>query len=126
MADDDMLNRNQQKAIAALIESRTVAGAAEIVGISERTLYRYLEEPGFRKVLTQAESGLINNAGFRLLAGQEQALDTLERLMLKARSEHVRMNSARAWLDYSFRYRELKNIEERLAEVERKLDGKVR
>jgi UDP-N-acetyl-D-mannosaminuronic acid transferase (WecB/TagA/CpsF family) len=117
MAENDSLNRNQQKAIAALIESRTISDAALVVGVSERTLYRYLENVEFRAALTQAERGLIDGAGFRLMAGQEQALDTLEALMTKARSDNVKRLAAHDWLDFSFKWRDT-SIEQRLNALE--------
>ena len=68
MLETDKLSRNQTKTIAALIECRTIAGAALQVGISERTIYRYLEEPEFRAALTRAEKGLIEGKKESLMA----------------------------------------------------------
>ena len=112
------LSANQKRALAALIEHKTVTAAAEAVGLTRKTIYQYLQDPAFRAALTNAERGLIDGAGVRLLAGQEQALDTLEALMGDRDATNRRL-AAVAWLNYALKWRELRNIEDRLGELEK-------
>ena len=124
MTENARLNRNHRRAIVALLQHKTILAASESIGLNERTLRRYLEDPAFRQALTQAESDTIDEAGRRLLSGQDQALDALEDLITEAEKDSDRRLAAQAWLDFALRWRELKNIEERLTELERLTYGK--
>lgn len=110
--------RNQARALAALLEHRSIKAAAEACGLNERTIRRYLEGPEFRRALARAESDTIDEAGRRLLGGQDAALDALEELITGADNDANRRLAAVAWLDFALRWRELKNIEQRLTELE--------
>ena len=118
MSENVGLNRNQKRAIAALLKHRTITAAAAAIGLNDRTIYRYLEDPVFKQALTQAESDLINEAGRRLISGQDAALDALQELISAAEKDSDRRLAAQAWLDFCLRWRELKNIESRLAVLE--------
>ena len=61
---------------------------------------------------------MIDGAGVRLLAGQEKALDTLEGLMDDTDPTNKRL-AAVAWLNYALKWRELRNIEDRLGDLEK-------
>lgn len=54
MAENGTLSTKQQKGIAVLMEERTVRDAAKRVRISERELYRWLQEPAFQQELKRA------------------------------------------------------------------------
>jgi hypothetical protein len=96
-----------------------IKAAAQAAAVGYRTLWRWLQnEPNFRAALYQAESATIDEAGRRLLAGQAQALDTLESLMANAKVESDRRLAAVAWMDFVLRWRELRNVEQRLADLE--------
>ena len=112
------LSVNQKRALASLMETKTVTAAAEAVGLTRKTIYQYLQDPNFRAALTNAERGLIDGAGVRLLAGQEKALDTLEGLMDDTDPTNKRL-AAVAWLNYALKWRELRNIEDRLGDLEK-------
>jgi hypothetical protein len=112
------LSRNQRRAIAALLQHRTITAAAAAIGLNEKTVRRYLENLDFQQALTQAESDTIDEAGRRLLSGQDQALDALEDLILGAEKESDRRLAAKDWLSFTLAFRELKNDETRLAVLE--------
>lgn len=120
------LNRNQKCAIAALLKHRTITAAAAAIGLNDRTIYRYLEDSAFRQVLTQAESELIDEAGRRLISGQDGALDALQELISNAEKDSDRRLAAKDWLSFTLAFRELKNIETRLGILEAALYGKYR
>ena len=123
MTKKDTLSRNQARALAALLEHRTVSKAAEIAGLSRKTIYKYLENENFRSELTKAESGLIGAAVTWLLAGQESALRTLEAIVTSGDVTNRRL-AAIAWLNFVIKYRELRNVEERLTALEERVfDG---
>jgi transposase len=81
------LSSRQQRAIAALLTSKSMSEAATSAGVGERTLYRWLaEDEAFRAGLARAESELLDTATRRLLALQGQAIETLEHLQTGERS----------------------------------------
>lgn len=120
MTDNDTLTRNQRRALAALLANRTVTAAAEAIGLRDRQIYRYLEIPAFRAALARAEAEQLSEAGRRLLAGQDQALDALEEIIqgLGGVKDSDRRQAAATWLDFMFRYRDLAVLEQRIAELE--------
>jgi len=117
------LNPNQKRAIPALLTHGSVAAAAETLGLSEKTLYRYLENETFKRALNFAVKGLIDSAGVRLAAGQDGALDTLETIMYNARRDSDRRLAAVNWLTFAVKWRELENVEGRLARLEELVFG---
>lgn len=115
----NVLSRNQKRALAALLEHRTITAAAEACGLTTKTLSRYLDDPIFRAELSQAEAELIDEAGRTLIKGQPTALKTLYDLMTKAENESTRRLAAASWMDLCLRWRELGSIENRITELEK-------
>lgn len=120
---DNVLSSRENKALAALLASRSTVEAAEACGLAPRTLARYLEKPEFRAALLAKETEAINNAGRRLLDGQEMALDALEGIILNSRREGDRRLAAVAWMDLVLKWRELRNVELRLSALESEVFG---
>lgn len=117
MAESELTTR-QRRSIAALLTERSLPDAARLANVGERTLYRWLEQPGYQKALRSAETEVIDAASRRLLIGQGKALDTLSKLMTSAESESVRRQAARDWIDLWLKIREFASFENRLAELE--------
>ena len=115
----NVLSRNQKRALAALLEHRTITQAAEACGLTTKTLSRYMADPVFRSEMANRESELIDEAGRVLIGGQMAALQTLARLMKNAEAESTRRLAAANWMDLCLRWRELKNVEERITNLER-------
>ena len=118
MAEFVRLKGKQNRAIAALLAHRTIEEAAKGIGISSRTIYRWLESNEFRQALLQAEGRVVDEAARRLIGDKDVALDTLAELMESAESESVRRQAASNWLEQLIRIRELRNIEKRLSALE--------
>lgn len=113
------LTPRKRRAIAALLSEKDVKAAAQTARVGARTLYRWLaDDADFRAALTAAESATIDEAGRRLLTGQEKALSTLEMLIIQADKESDQRLAAVAWMDLALRWRELASIEERLMSLE--------
>ena len=119
----NVLSRNQRRAMAALLEHRTIINAAEAVGLNVKTLQRYLADPIFRAELAERESEMIDEAGRVLVSGQLMALQTLANLMKNGRAESTRRMAAATWMDLCLRWRDLK-IEQRISDLERDYYGK--
>ena len=119
MADFGNLTRNQIKAIGALLSTQTIAEAANLTRVGERTLHRWLTQDEFRAALFAAAGESISGAVRRLVAGRDDALNTLHALMLGAESENVRRLAARDWLDTMHQSYDLAIFEERIGALER-------
>jgi phage terminase small subunit len=123
MSTDDTLTGKQRKAIAAILTWPTKEAAAKAAGISERQLFRWLDEPEFRAELKRAENELIQAAGTRLTAGLTLALDTLAELVKGAQSESVKRAAANDWMNHQFKNQELRTLAERIDELERTVNN---
>ena len=120
---ENVITVKQQKAIAALLSERTTRDAAKAAGVSEKTLYQWLNEPAFRAALREAEKSILDDVTRRLSAGASLALDTLKKLVQSARHESTKLRASVAWLELSLKYRDMHDIEERLTALEAAING---
>ena len=113
------LTPQQHRAIAALLNSKSVVEAAQQAQVGARTLYRWLDDPTFSAALAKAEGQLVNAATRRLLRHQDDALTTI--LVIMADRQHpasVRLRAAQTVIDSMLKLRELRDLEERLTRLE--------
>ena len=127
MAETGSLTTKQFAAIAALLTHPTVGQAAIAAGCGSRTLRRWLADPGFRQELVASELDLIDSA-VRLMVSD---LETNAKTMRTIRDDlnngpAVRLRAAVAIADDLLRWRELRNVEARLAALEVAYDGSRR
>ena len=117
------ITRNQRKAVASLLKYKTIGEAAEAVGINPRTLHRWLGDPGFRLVLSQAEGEAIDLITRRLLVMGDKALDSIEGVLdcPDQPGASNRRLAALAILGQLLKLRELRNIESRLTDLEKEV-----
>jgi len=104
--------------IVSLACGQSVAEAAKSTGISERTIYRRLQEPEFIAAICDARETLLDQASGELAASMRAAAQTLKGL-LESESEKTRLFAAREILSLGVKVRVLINHEARLAEIER-------
>jgi hypothetical protein len=76
--------RKKEEAIAALLSQRNMEEAARVVGISAKTLSRWLKLPEFREAYRQARGEAINQSTARLQQAAGPAVSTLMKIMLTA------------------------------------------
>lgn len=105
--------------IAAMLTSRNIGEACESVGIGRTTLTRWLSQNSFINALRRAQNEAITRAGSALIAGQEEAINTLRTLAERARNESVKRAAANDLLAYSLKYHDQLNIEQRISELEK-------
>jgi len=118
MLNNVTLSRNQKRALAALLTEPNITRAAERIGITPKTIHRYLELPEFREELSAAQGAILSEAHHSLLAGITEALDTLRDLHKSAESESVRRAAASDWISHALRLAEFVDIESRLQALE--------
>jgi hypothetical protein len=117
--DSNQLTAPQQRAITALLSTKSVAEAAKKANVGQRTLFRWLADTAFKRQLAIAEGELVAVATRRLLQYQDSAITVITSIMAdKTKPATVRLRASMAIVDYSLKMRELLNIEERLAALE--------
>src|SRR5262249_41529081 len=90
------LTSKQEAGIAALLSQPTHVAAAAQVGVSESTLYRWLQVPAFRAAYRQARRELVEAAIGRVQAAAGQAVEALVSIAPKGRRGGERGRAAAA------------------------------
>lgn len=75
------LGRKQEAVILALLETNTIAEAAQQTGLSESTIQRWMQLPQFRKAYRQAKRDMVEGATKKLLRTMGAAAIKLEKIM---------------------------------------------
>ena len=118
--DSEDLTIRQEKAIAALLSCRTVAEAAKLAQVGERSIYRWLKQDTFQSHLRRARRQALSQALGRLQQVADRAVDTLDTILDdKKATTASRVSAVRAALRYACHGIEIDDFEERLAAVER-------
>lgn len=102
----------------ALAAGRSYDKAAAEVGIGRRTVVRRMSDPDYRRRISEIRSGMLENASGQLANAATEAVTVLRVMLRTAESEHVRLGCARAILEQASRYREITELEQRLAALE--------
>lgn len=111
-----------QKAQAALLLARgtTTDKTGETVGVSGRTVRRWLEDPGFRTDVEAARSALLEEA-VRALAGAARDAVTALHSALTDESSSIRVQAAKALLNSLPALTEHFDLERRIDAIEQAL-----
>jgi hypothetical protein len=118
--------KNEDALLLALACGVTVEAAAKQCQLSDRTIYRRLEEPEFCARLQAIRADMVKRASAMLTAAAGEAVRTLLALQKESVAAAVRLGAARAILEIGIKLRELVDVETRLAVVEariQELDG---
>jgi hypothetical protein len=113
--------QRQQVLLNTLACGATVAVAAKQAGVTERTAYRYLADPGVRQELDALQDETNQRAAARLQSTATQAIKTLLEAQNSDAPASVRRTAARRLLELGQRYREAITIEKRVTALERQL-----
>ncbi len=115
----EKLSRKQESAIAALLQCPTLATAAQRAGISEATLWRWLQRPDFEARYRAAREASVTQAITQLQQTTGHAVATLREIIEDTEAPaSSRVAVAKTVLDLAFRLRETETLEERLAVLE--------
>lgn len=115
----DELRPRQARFAVALLGARSVAEAAQLAGVSERTGRRWVELPAVRDALQVAESEAMDAAVRRAVAGMSAAVDVLLEIAGNSKLRAaVRVSAARALLDAAPRLWEARELDARVAVLE--------
>jgi hypothetical protein len=107
-----------EKFLMALAFGATVESAAHTAGISDRTAYRRMNEPAFRKRLQKVRDDIVQRTAGAVTAAWTESVKTLLSLQQPTVSATVRLGAARAILEIGIRLREITDLAERIAALE--------
>jgi len=120
--------RKKEDAIVALLTTRTVEEAARAVGVSTKTLLRWMKEPEFDTAYRAAKRAAFGQSIARLHQLTSAAVTTLGKVMLEPGTPPAtRVRAADSILNHTTKAIEIEEIEARVAALEvaaQKTDGK--
>ena len=119
--------RKKEDAIVALLTTRTTEEAARAVGISTKTLLRWIKEPEFNKAFLAAQRAAFGQAIGRLHQLSSAAVSTLGKVMLEPGTPPAtRVRAADSILDHTIKAIEIESLEARLTDLERAAEAAAR
>ena len=122
-----MLTAKQTRALNALISGETIQNAAQLAGVTERQVYRWLAGD-IGAQLRVAQTRALDDVTRRLVNLCCKAIDTLDIVMdgpernASAARYNVRRLAARDVLELCHRFVELRDFDARLAALESKVN----
>jgi len=119
------LTRKAEQAIAALLEHPTIAEAALSCGVSERSLWRWLQRDDFQKRYRESQRAVVDSAISELQAATKEAVTTLRR-NLNCGNFFAENAAAQAILTHSFKAIEMRELQEQIDEIKTLLETKRR
>ena len=106
--------------LSALLVTKTDREAAEIAGVTERTVYSYKQDPDFLKDLRAYGSAGLDYAVSLSARNMEEAISTLRNIMLnESITPQNRIGAAKVLLDFGLRSHEAVEILTRLEALEK-------
>ena len=114
-----MIAARHDAVLAALLTSSTKAEAATKAHVSQRTVYKLLQDPDFAKRYADARQGMVADATAQLQQTLAPAVGVLSDIASDpAAAPPARVSAARATLEFALRYTETSDILARLAKLE--------
>jgi DNA-binding phage protein len=111
--------RGEAPLLQALACGATVAQAASKASLSERTVYRRLEDPAFHQRIESARADMVKRAAALLIAAALLATKSLIDLQASTTPAAVRRGAARDIIELGQKLRQATVLEKRLAALER-------
>lgn len=112
------LTKNKERALAALLSSKTMEEAAQKCNLSMRSLRNYKNDPEFAAALDAAEHEKLGNVVRMLSSGFTETIESLQEIIRNGVAESARVAASRAVLEYGLRYNEAFEIHKRLDALE--------
>jgi hypothetical protein len=114
--------RNRDLAAVALAGGKTAKEAAVAAGVSERTVFQWLTHEPFKLRVSELRGEMVSAALGRLSDGLCAAADALNELV-KQQDADVKLKAAVKVIELALKVREQTDLADRLAAVERALEG---
>ena len=117
---DDTISEKQESAVLALLSEPSIPKAAAAVGVTDRTLHRWLQEPAFKAAYRNARRDAFSQAIAMTQRYAPLAVNTLAKVMTDpAAPTNAKVSAAAAVLRFGREGIELEDIETRIAALER-------
>jgi len=111
--------RKKEEAVVALLTNRTIDEAARSVGVSAKTLLRWLKEPQFDAAYREARRAAFRQAIARLQQASTAAVATLVKTMVDPSTPpSTKVRAADSVLNHASKAIEVEDIDTRLSELE--------
>ncbi len=122
---NDVREGKDELMAAALAAGATRAAAADVGGVSERTVRRRLaSDPEFVQRVRELRAEAISAGLDKLAEVLTRAVDRLVHLMDKGESEYVQLAAAKAIIENLMRLHEHSDHAEQIAELRARLDAR--
>ena len=117
------LSKRQKQVLPIFASNLTIEEACEHAGISRNTFYEWLKDPQFKLELDRLRNEIVNEAVNHLKITSTKAARTLTDLLERDDSPTVQRSAANDVLGHVMKFMELKELEDRLADIERHIGG---
>ena len=112
--------RKKEEAIVALLSQQSLDQAARVVGVTPKTLLRWLQVPEFKAAYHKARRDAFGQATSRLQHTSGAAISTILKIMLdKDAPVSSRLRAAESVVVHAAKAIEIEEIEARVSELER-------
>lgn len=112
-------SRKEDLALAALLSCATIGEAAKKAGVSETTLWRWLQDEEFQAKYREAKKQAVGHAVTRLQQATSEAVNTLGAVMKDSEATaSAKVAAAKTVLEMAFKAVELEDYAERLRRLE--------
>lgn len=120
------MNITRDRILTALLTSCNLKEVAEKSGVSARTLYTYINtDEELQQAYTEQQALVLKEASDKMMCAMTEAVTVLTEIMEdKKQPSKVRVDSAKAVLDYGLRYYESVDQNERIRKLEDKIKQK--
>ena len=118
--DPGRLTRKAEQAIVALLEHPTIAEAAKACGLSERSMWRWLQREDFQARYKQAQRVVVDTSITELQNATKEAVRTLRR-NLTCGNAFAENTAAQTILAQSLKAIEMQELQERITRLEQML-----
>jgi hypothetical protein len=119
--DTDKLSARQRLALSIIAAEPTIEGAAEKIGVTRKTVYEWLKQEPFKRVLEEARKEYVES-GFRTmrLAAKRAAEKIVHHL--DCTDEKVSLRAAEDVIEFAKDFISLEDHERRIKELEDRLE----
>jgi DNA-binding MurR/RpiR family transcriptional regulator len=112
-------SRKKDLAIINLLTEPTIKGAAEKTGISEATLWRWMQDDDFKEQYRDAKRETVGHATAKLRHGMTVAVDALVEMAENKKTPAVaRASACRTLLEFGMKAHENEDLQERVEALE--------
>jgi transposase-like protein len=119
--------RKKEEAIAALLTQRNVEEAARAIGVTPKTLLRWMREPEFESAYRAGRRDAFKQSIARLQQATSAAVTTLLKVMVDPSTPaSTKVRAADSVLDHAGKAIEIEDIEARVSELERAAEAQKR